>query len=180
MEVAAVIAERSNCLKAHVGAIIATDNRIRAVGYNGTVAGYKDCFDGGCERCRNRTVSGGQKLDQCVCVHAEQNALVSAARYGIAVDNSECWVTHEPCLDCTKLLIQSGIRIVHYLSAYPYEGNPGQAKRRQDARHHSEVKNLTIFKSERDNLRNSALLEDRLADMKQLAQRYATKHKIWI
>lgn len=120
MALAVEIASRSNCVKTHVGAILLHGDRIRAVGYNGTIEGYDDCFSGGCPRCRDESIHGGQQLDRCVCVHAEENALVSAARFGIEVGGAECYVTHEPCLSCTKLLIQAHVGKVVYLVDYVY------------------------------------------------------------
>src|SRR5438477_8736726 len=121
MALAVEVASRSNCLKIHVGAILLFDDRIRAVGYNGTLAGYEDCFDGGCDRCRDENITGGEQLDRCICVHAEENALSSAAKYGIPINGTECYVTHEPCIGCTKLLIQAGVQNVVYLNEYVYD-----------------------------------------------------------
>ncbi len=121
MALAVDVASRSNCVKTHVGAILLTGDRVRAVGYNGTIEGYPDCFDGGCPRCRDENIGRGEQLDRCVCVHAEENALISAARFGIEVEGAECYVTHEPCLSCTRLLIQAHVRLVVYLQDYVYE-----------------------------------------------------------
>ena len=137
MGLAVEIASRSNCVKTHVGSIILLDDRIRCVGYNGTIEGYTDCFEGGCERCNDLSISRAEHLDRCVCVHAEENALVSAARYGIEVQSAECYVTHEPCLSCTKLLIQAHISKVVYLKTYEYPGSTGQSKSREAMRLHS-------------------------------------------
>src|SRR2546425_4024023 len=97
MALAVEVASRVNCMKVHVGAILLYDGRIRAVGYNGTLPGYEDCFAGGCDRCRDEKIPGGEDLDRCICVHAEENALASAARFGIPIDHSVCYVTYEPC-----------------------------------------------------------------------------------
>lgn len=120
MSLAVEVASRSNCLKSHVGAIVLLGDRIRAVGYNGTVEAYANCFDGGCPRCRDLTIRRAEQLDRCICVHAEENALMTAARYGIPVDGAECYVTHEPCVGCTKLLIQAHISRIVYLQSYDY------------------------------------------------------------
>lgn len=146
MALAVDVASRSNCMKAHVGAIILHDGRIRSTGYNGTVEGYKDCYEGGCPRCLDLTLSSGEQLDRCVCVHAEENALVSAARYGIEVAGAECYVTHEPCLGCTKLLIQSGIKKVVYLKPYEYSKGTDHAASREAMRNVSERRGRTIFR----------------------------------
>jgi dCMP deaminase len=137
MALAVEVASRSNCVKSHVGAIILIDDRIRAVGYNGTIEGYLDCFEGGCERCRDMSLGSGEQLDRCVCVHAEENALISAARFGIEVEKAHCYVTHEPCLGCTKLLIQARIAKVVYLKTYEYPEETGQNKSREAIRDHS-------------------------------------------
>ena len=137
MALAVEVASRSNCVKSHVGSIILLGDRIRSVGYNGTIEGYRDCFDGGCERCRDMSVGSGEQLDRCVCVHAEENALVSAARFGIEIQDAECFVTHEPCLGCTKLLIQARVARVVYLKTYEYPEETGQNSTREAMRMHS-------------------------------------------
>lgn len=137
MAMAVEVASRSNCLKAHVGAILLQDDRIRAVGYNGTVEGYPDCFEGGCPRCKDLRLGRGEALDRCVCVHAEENALVSAARFGISIDGAECYVTHEPCLSGTKLLIQAHVAKVVYLKIYEYPATGDHNESREALRNHS-------------------------------------------
>ncbi len=134
MAIAVEVASRSNCMKTHVGCVIHLDGRVRTIGYNGTPSGHKACFDGGCPRCKDEKVTSGEELDRCTCVHAEANALVSAARYGIAVDGTECYVTDEPCLDCTKLLVQSGIARVVWLRPYPYKNSAERARSRRAIR----------------------------------------------
>ena len=71
MKIAEATAARSNCCRRHVGAVIVKDNRIISTGYNGTPRGIKNCFDGGCPRC-NSNATTGEKLDQCICSHAEE------------------------------------------------------------------------------------------------------------
>jgi dCMP deaminase len=112
-----------NCRKTAVGAIIARNDRIISTGYNGTIGGFKNCVDGGCPRCMDAVPSGTQ-LDRCICVHAEQNALLTAARFGVRVEEAECWVTTEPCLDCTKQLIQAELSKVYYWKPYALGGVP--------------------------------------------------------
>jgi dCMP deaminase len=117
-------AARSNCRTTTVGAVLVRDERIIATGYNGTVHGYRNCFADGCPRCKARAqgqISPGAALGSCICVHAEQNALLMAARFGIRVEGTECWVTTEPCLDCTKQLIQSKVSKVVYWNPYVYK-----------------------------------------------------------
>ncbi len=123
-------AARCNCRKTAVGAIIARNDRIISTGYNGTIGGFKNCVDGGCPRCMDAVPSGTQ-LDRCICVHAEQNALLTAARFGVRVEEAECWVTTEPCLDCTKQLIQAELSKVYYWKPYTLPNAESQKLRDQ-------------------------------------------------
>jgi dCMP deaminase len=118
MALAIDVAARCNCRKTVVGAILVRDGRIAATGYNGTIVGYKNCIDGGCPRCSDPGVVSGTELDRCICVHAEANALLAAARFGVPVAGAECWVTTEPCLDCTKSLIQARVGKIYYWREY--------------------------------------------------------------
>ena len=81
MEIANVVAKRSNCSRRHVAAVIVKDRHILSSGYNGTPHGTKNCFEGGCPRCSGK-VASGTHLDECLCVHAEQNAICQAAKHG--------------------------------------------------------------------------------------------------
>ncbi len=137
MSLAIDVAARCNCRKTVVGAIIVKDGRIASTGYNGTIRGFRDCIDGGCPRCRDDTPSGTQ-LDRCICVHAEQNALLAAARFGVGVEGAEVWVTTEPCLDCTKSLIQARVGKVIYWKEYPL-AEESQQLRAAMRRHANEV-----------------------------------------
>ncbi len=117
MEIATVVAKRSNCSRRHVAAVIVKDNHILSTGYNGTPYKVKNCFEGGCPRCSGKAPSG-TSLDECLCVHAEQNAICQAARYGINVSDATIYVTLSPCLTCAKLIINAGIREVVYGGDY--------------------------------------------------------------
>ena len=120
MRIAHDVSTRSNCCRRHVGAVIVKDNHIVSTGYNGTPIGTRNCFDGGCPRC-NGDHKTGEHLDECLCVHAEQNAICQAARLGNAIDGGTIYVTCSPCLTCLKLLINSGIRRVIFGEIYrPY------------------------------------------------------------
>lgn len=182
MALAVNVASRSNCLKAHVGAIILSEGRIRATGYNGTIAGYDDCLDGGCPRCKDSKIKRGMELDRCVCVHAEENALASAAKFGIAIKDTECYVTHEPCLSCTKLLIQAGVTKVVYLMDYEYPSTSDHSESRQKMRDFSKKKDQTFFVSFIEEMTDKARAkevlddwQDKLRKMKDAAQAYAQK-----
>ena len=117
MEIAHVVAKRSNCSRRHVGAVIEKANHILSAGYNGTPRGVKNCFEGGCPRCAGKTPSG-KGLEECLCVHAEQNAICQAALFGHALEGSTIYITLSPCLTCAKLIINSGIKEVVYDGDY--------------------------------------------------------------
>jgi len=119
MELANVVSTRSNCSRRHVGAVIVRNRHILSTGYNGTPYGVTNCFEGGCPRCANATKSGTH-LDECLCVHAEQNAICQAAQHGHAIDGATAYVTISPCLTCAKLLINAGIREVVYAGEYAF------------------------------------------------------------
>ena len=111
LQLAKDVSLRSNCSRRKVGAVIVKDNHIVATGYNGTPAKTTNCFNGGCPR-SNSDHKTGEKLDECLCVHAEQNAICQAAKHGNAIDGGCIYVTCSPCLTCLKLIINSGIRKV--------------------------------------------------------------------
>ena len=119
MELANVVATRSNCSRRHVGAVIVRNRHILSTGYNGTPYNVKNCFEGGCPRCSGKAESGTH-LDECLCVHAEQNAICQAAQHGHAIDGGTIYVTISPCLTCAKLLINAGIKEVVYSGEYAF------------------------------------------------------------
>lgn len=118
MNIAKVAASRSNCLKRKVAAIIVRDKRIISTGYNGTPRGTRNCNEGGCPRC-NSLASSGTSLDECLCSHGEENAIVQAAYHGVQLTNSSLYSTFAPCLLCAKMIINSGISDVIYNQDYP-------------------------------------------------------------
>ena len=118
MNIAKVVASRSNCVKRHVAAVIVKDRRIISTGYNGTPRGIRNCNEGGCPRC-NSFADSGTKLEECVCSHGEENAIVQASYHGISIKDATIYSTFSPCLMCTKMIINSGMREVVYNSAYP-------------------------------------------------------------
>lgn len=117
LSIAQVVASRSNCVKRHVGAVIARDRRIVSTGYNGTPRGVRNCNEGGCPRC-NALAESGSRLDECLCSHGEENAIVQAAYHGVSVRSGSLYTTFFPCLLCTKLIINAGIGEVVYNAAY--------------------------------------------------------------
>jgi len=118
MQIAHVVASRSNCVKRKVAAVITLDKRIISTGYNGTPRGTRNCNEGGCPRC-NSFAKGGTRLDECLCSHGEENAITQASYHGTSVRGGTLYSTMSPCLFCTKLIINSGIKEVIYNSHYP-------------------------------------------------------------
>jgi len=123
MSIARVVASRSNCVKRKVAALITVDRRIISTGYNGTPRGAPSCNGGGGPRC-NRFAPSGTGLLDCICSHAEENAIVQAALHGIPVSDAVIYTTYSPCLQCTKMIINARIGTVVYNEAYEM---PGQA-----------------------------------------------------
>ena len=118
MRIAQIAALRSNCMKRKVAAVIVKDLRIISTGYNGTPRGVPNCNEGGCPRC-NSLADSGTRLDECLCSHAEENAIVQAAYHGTSVKGSTVYSTCSPCLICTKMIINAGIARVVYNLDYP-------------------------------------------------------------
>ena len=121
LELARVASTRADCLRRHVGAVLVKDDHIISTGYNGTPRHTRHCSEGGCPRCASSAQSG-LNLGQCLCVHAEVNAVVLAAKYGVSADGAMLYTTLHPCIDCTKLLIQAGVAVVYYEQYYPLSG----------------------------------------------------------
>lgn len=117
MSIAEVTATRSNCLKRRIGALIVKDKQIVSTGYNGTPKGIKNCDEGGCPRCAGFGESG-RNVDECLCVHAEENAIVQAACNGISIQGSTLYSTLCPCSYCAKSIINAGIKCVVYRDRY--------------------------------------------------------------
>ena len=118
MDIALVVASRSNCMKRKVAAVIVLDKRIISTGYTGTPRGTRNCNEGGCPRCNNMAASG-TSLDECLCSHGEENAIVQASYHGVSLKDSTIYSTFAPCLMCAKMIINSGIREVVYNLDYP-------------------------------------------------------------
>lgn len=118
LNIAKVVASRSNCMKRKVAALIVKDKRIISTGYNGTPRGAVNCDEGGCPRC-NSFAQSGSNLEECFCSHGEENAIVQAAYHGISIQGSSLYCTLSPCLICTKMIINAGIREVVYNKSYP-------------------------------------------------------------
>ena len=121
MSIAQVAASRSNCRRRQVAAVLVRDCRIISTGYNGTPRGIKNCNEGGCPRCSSHAPSG-TALEECLCCHGEENAIVQAAYHGISVKDSTLYTTFSPCLLCAKMIINAGIKEVVYAERYSIDG----------------------------------------------------------
>lgn len=113
------IAKWSSCIRRNVGAIIVKNNRIIATGYNGAPHGITTCRDKGVCYRETLNVEHGSKQELCYAAHAEQNALIQAARLGISIDGATLYCTHAPCSVCARLIINSGIKRIVYEHGYP-------------------------------------------------------------
>ena len=129
MGIALAVRSRANCLGNRVGALITVDKRIVSTGYNGTPYNMPECTDGGCLRCRSRSeYPAGTGYDLCICVHAEQNALLAAARFGISVQGGVIYTTLRPCFGCTKELLQAKITSVVFLHDWQHPDEKTRAE----------------------------------------------------
>lgn len=118
MQITRQVATRSTCLRRQVGAVIVHNKRIIATGYNGGPAGLAHCLDIGCLR-EQLGIPSGQQHELCRGIHAEQNAIIQAARYGLPIDGSVLYCTTQPCTQCTKMIINSGIVELVFAEGYP-------------------------------------------------------------
>lgn len=119
MNIAYNVAERSNCIRRQIGAVIVKDFNIISTGYNGTPMGVTNCCDGGCPRCAS-DVPSGHGVDTCICCHAEENAICFAARHGARTNDSVLYSTTRPCFGCLKKSIQAGVVKIYYVEPYDY------------------------------------------------------------
>ena len=108
MDIAGLVSKRSTCLRRGVGAVVVRDRRILATGYNGAPTGMRHCLDVGCLR-EQRKVPSGERHELCRGLHAEQNAIIQAALHGVSVKDSTLYCTNQPCIICSKMIINAGI-----------------------------------------------------------------------
>lgn len=131
--IATAVRTRADCVGRRVGAVVTRDGRVVSTGYNGTPFGVPNCSEGGCLRCARRgdaLAPPGGAYDICICVHAEQNALLTAARFGQQTLGGLMTSTVQPCFGCLKEMLQAGIREIHFLHPWdPMEayGEPALA-----------------------------------------------------
>jgi dCMP deaminase len=119
MEIAQVVAKRSTCLHRQVGAVLVKDKRILTTGYNGAPAGLPHCLETGCARAE---YASGIRPDLCRAIHAEENALIQSALFGISTVGATLYCTLQPCAHCAKLLVNAKIDRIIYRALYPDSG----------------------------------------------------------
>ena len=112
------VSTRSTCCRRKVGAILVKDKRVIATGYNGGPTGLAHCLDIGCLR-EKLGIPSGQQHELCRGVHAEQNAIIQAARYGVHTDGSILYCNTQPCAQCTKMLLNAGVKEIVFREGYP-------------------------------------------------------------
>ena len=120
MKLAWLVAERSTCVRHHVGAVIVRDKRILTTGYNGAAAGTKDCLELGCLR-NELNIPSGTRHEICRAIHAEQNAIIQAGTHGININGGTLYCTHSPCILCAKMIANAKIKRVVMSIEYPDE-----------------------------------------------------------
>lgn len=118
MTLADEVATRTTCLRRAVGAVVVKEHRILATGYNGVPTGMRHCAETGCLR-EQLGVPSGQRQEICRGLHAEQNAIIQAARYGIDINGASIYITTQPCITCAKMLINAGIQEIIFANPYP-------------------------------------------------------------
>ena len=117
LEVANLVAKRSTCHRRHVGAVLVKEKRILATGYNGAPTDISHCTEETCLRTKFN-VPSGERHELCRGLHAEQNAIIQAARHGVNIDGATLYCTTMPCIICTKMIINAGIAKVVYAEGY--------------------------------------------------------------
>lgn len=123
MQMAGLVGSWSSCFQPnrHIGAIVVKDKRILTTGYNGAPSGVKTCVERGeCIR-RMENIPSGTRQEYCYAVHAEQNAIIQAARLGVSLNGATMYCTHQPCVICARMIINSGIARMVYKEGYPDE-----------------------------------------------------------
>jgi len=118
MQMAYLAASRSTCIRRKVGAVLVKHKHVLATGYNGAPKGMKHCEETGCLR-DTLNVPSGERHEICRGLHAEQNAIIQAAVFGVSIKDSDIYITTTPCVVCTKMLINSGVKEIIYAGEYP-------------------------------------------------------------
>lgn len=123
IDMAQLVSTWSSCFQANrqVGAVIVKNKRVMTTGYNGAASGIKSCKErGSCLR-RELNIPSGTRHEICYATHAEQNAIIQAAKLGVCIDGATLYCTHQPCVICAKMIINSGIKRIVYKDGYPDE-----------------------------------------------------------
>ena len=119
MEMSRLVATWSSCVRRSIGCVIVKDKRIMTTGYNGAPQGMKTCKEKGfCIRTQ-LGIPSGTRAELCYAAHAEQNALIQAAKLGISIDGATLYCTHQPCSTCARMIVNAGIKRVVYEQGYP-------------------------------------------------------------
>lgn len=119
IELAVSESVKSNCVRRKVGAVIARDGQVLVSAYNGVDSSFVTCIEAGCPRCGS-SATAGFGYEYCICVHAEQSAIATAARRGIRLAHASAYVSVRPCLSCITIMRQSGIREVCFKENWTY------------------------------------------------------------
>jgi len=117
MDITRLVAKRATCLRRQVGAVLVKEKRLLATGYNGAPSGLAHCLEVGCLREKNQ-IPSGERHELCRGLHAEQNVIIQAAYHGISIQGATLYCTNLPCIICTKMLINAGIKEIIYESGY--------------------------------------------------------------
>lgn len=118
IQIAQLVGTRSTCLRRKVGAILVKDKRILCTGYNGAPGKLAHCAETGCLRDKLK-IPSGERQEICRGLHAEQNAIIQAALYGISIKGAVLYSTHQPCVTCAKMLINTGVKKIIFQGEYP-------------------------------------------------------------
>ena len=121
IDMAQLVSTWSSCFQTNrqVGAVIVKNKRVMTTGYNGAASGIKSCKErGSCLR-RELNIPSGTRHEICYATHAEQNAIIQAAKLGVCIDGATLYCTHQPCVICAKMIINSGIKRIVYKDGYP-------------------------------------------------------------
>ncbi len=118
MALAFLVATRSTCTRRKVGAVLVRDRRILATGYNGPPSGFPHCDEIGCLR-EKLGIPSGERQELCWGLHAEQNAVIQAALFGVSTKGSTLYCTTKPCITCAKILANAGVKRIYAAEDYP-------------------------------------------------------------
>ena len=132
MTLANQVATRTTCMRRGVGAVIVKERRILATGYNGVPAGLAHCAETGCLR-QQLGVPSGQRHEICRGLHAEQNAIIQAARYGINIAGASIYINTQPCVVCAKMIINADIEEIDLPKSLSRRASPCRCSKRQES-----------------------------------------------